>query len=232
MNSVPRLLLPALVLAASAVGCIEPQEPAVYASDAPPPPAPLVAYPAPRPAYLPATPTPLPLAPFPPSAATVCEGDADRVGHMRAQVYSLPLETRQLPDFREMQPIGTFCTTTLNVPRHAGFPGFPGVGDRFEWFGVDYRGTFDVRVPGVFTFRVTSDDGSKLFIDHDLVVDNDGYHLTRARQGAVVLAAGVHHVEVQYWQGPGPMALILEIARPDEGFGVFSTATPLEGEGT
>jgi hypothetical protein len=151
---------------------------------------------------------------------------------MRAQVYSLPLETRQLPDFASMQPIGAFCTTALDVPRHAGFPGFPGVGDRFEWFGVDFKGNFVVDTPGVFTFRITSDDGSKLFIDHDLVVDNDGYHMTRGRQGTVVLAAGVHHIEVQYWQGPGPMALILEIARPDEGFGLFSAAVPLEGEGT
>ena len=48
-----------------------------------------------------------------------------------------------------------------------------------------------------------SDDGSKLIIDGALVINNDGYHATRAAEGSVPLAAGTHTIDVPYWQGPG-----------------------------
>ncbi|HEY8090558.1 MAG TPA: hypothetical protein VIF09_22005, partial [Polyangiaceae bacterium] len=88
MKPVPLLLLAAVALLAGASSaCLEPEEPVV-----------LYPAPAPRPVRLaPVAAQPLAVSAFPPSAATVCEGAVDAVGRMRAQVYSLPLETRQLP---------------------------------------------------------------------------------------------------------------------------------------
>ena len=109
----------------------------------------------------------------------------------------------------------------LDVTERRGYPGFPGIRNRVEWFGVDFEGGFVVTQPGVFHFRLTSDDGSRLSIDDTLVIDNDGFHATRSAEGDITLAAGLHRIAVPYWQGPGPFSLMLEVARPGEGYDIF-----------
>lgn len=158
-----------------------------------------------------------------PTAAVV----SSCAGKLQGRVYSLPLETRRLPDFEALRPVSALCTDHLAVSERRGFPGFPGVRDRVEWFGVDFRGAFVVAQPATYHFRITSDDGARLFIDGALVVDNDGYHPVSSREGAVTLAPGPHTIAVPFWQGPGPMALILEVAAPGEGYHVFRVDRPL-----
>ena len=152
-------------------------------------------------------------------------------GRLCGRVYDVPLETRRLPDFQSLRPFEAMCTDRLDVSLRRGFPGFPGVRGRYEWFGMDLAGTVDVRAPGAFRFRLTSDDGSRLFIDDALVVDNDGYHDVRTREGTVTLGAGEHTIRVAFYNGPGPMAMILEVARPGEPYQVFRADLPLVGRG-
>ncbi|HEY2511013.1 MAG TPA: PA14 domain-containing protein [Polyangiaceae bacterium] len=159
--------------------------------------------------------------------ARTCSGPQPAAGELRGLVYSLPRETRSLPAFATLDPVGEICTSGLAVTERNGYPGFPGLPERFEWFGIDFRGGFLVAQAGTFHFRLTSDDGSRLFIDGAPVIDNDGFHWTRAREGAVSLAAGPHTIDVPYWQGPGPMALVLEVASPGEPYGLFSAGRPL-----
>jgi hypothetical protein len=165
------------------------------------------------------------------AAQSRCDEEPD-TGWLRGNVYSLPLETRRLPDFAALRPTAAICTNALDVTERNGYPGFPGLGRRYEWFGVDFRGKFAVTRPGTFSFRLTSDDGAQLVIDGALVVDNDGYHATRARQVAVRLEAGTHSIAIPYWQGPGPMALILEVAAPGQAYDVFIAGRPLDGGST
>lgn len=48
-------------------------------------------------------------------------------------------------------------------------------------------------------FTATSDDGSRVLIDGDTIVDNWGDHAKRARSGAVTLEEGVYHLVVEYY---------------------------------
>lgn len=48
-------------------------------------------------------------------------------------------------------------------------------------------------------FTATSDDGSRVIIDDDVVVDNWGDHAKRARSGAITLEAGTYHLVVEYY---------------------------------
>ena len=48
-------------------------------------------------------------------------------------------------------------------------------------------------------FQLISDDGSRLFVDGEQVVDNWGQHGERSRGGERPLAAGMHHVRVEYF---------------------------------
>ena len=152
-------------------------------------------------------------------------------GRLCGRVYDVPRSTRRLPDFEALRPFEMLCTDRLDVSLRNGFPGFPGVRGRYEWFGLDLQGVVEVRAPGVFSFRLTSDDGSRLFVDDKLVVDDDGYHDVRIAEGTVALGPGEHRVRVAFWNGPGPLAMILEVARPGEGYQVFRSDRPLVGNG-
>jgi hypothetical protein len=150
-------------------------------------------------------------------------------GWLSGRVYPVPFETRRLPAFDALRPVGTICMDRLDVGWRKGYPGFPGLRSRFEWFGIDFQGTFAVEQSGLYSFRLSSDDGSRLYVDGAVVLDNDGYHDVRTVEGAVPLAAGLHRIGVPYWQGPGPLALILEVAGPGEGYHVFRMGQPLGG---
>lgn len=59
-----------------------------------------------------------------------------------------------------------------------------------------------IKIPekSVYRFYTYSDDGSKLFIDGQLVVDNDGSHSMRRADGKVALDKGFHELTVLYFE--------------------------------
>lgn len=163
-----------------------------------------------------------------PGKAEGCDGEGLPEGRLRGNVYDIPLETRLLPRFEALTPVETICLDRLYVtPRRSVYPAFPGLNDRFRWFALDLQGTFVVEHAGLYYFRLTSDDGSQFFVDDTLVIDNEGYHPPRMALGAAQMAAGRHTIRVPYWQGPGPLALVLEVARPGEDYRVFRMDVPL-----
>ena len=163
--------------------------------------------------------------PSSPGLASGCYGEPPQ-DRLEGRVYSVPIETRHIPDLSALPLEGTICMDHLYLPERRDFPG---LGGRKEWFAIEFRGTFDVSAPGVFQFRLTADDGARLYIDGAPVIDDDGFHVPLSKEGTVQLAAGRHTILVPYWQGPGPLALILEVARPGEPYQIFHTDRPLIG---
>lgn len=145
-------------------------------------------------------------------------------GGLRGSVYKVRHYTSRLPDFQKLKPVGTIYTTSLNVPPQDFEQGFPGVTNRFEWFAIDYSGRFWIENPGLYRFELTSDDGSKLYIDDRPVVDNDGAHPPQTLSAGVQLAGGIHSLRISYFQGRRyQVALVLRVAGPGEEYRVFST---------
>jgi hypothetical protein len=145
-------------------------------------------------------------------------------GGLQGAVYHIHRRSTHLPDFEKLKPVGMIYTSALNVPPQNFQVGFPGVTDRFEWFAIDYTGRFWIERPGLYRFEVTSDDGSKLYIDDHLVVDNDGEHAPQTRIAALTLEGGIHRIRVSYFQGRRyHVALVLRVAGPGEEWRVFST---------
>ena len=101
-----------------------------------------------------------------------------------------------------MKSLGTVYTSEINVPDRSWTKGFPGVTDRFEWFAIDYHGSLKANKAGHYTFRLASDDGSKLFIDGKLLINNDGVHGYYSKTGEIDLDETSHEVRLQYFQGP------------------------------
>jgi hypothetical protein len=145
-------------------------------------------------------------------------------GGLLGVVYHISPLSKSLPDFPRLDPLGVIYTSTLNVTPRDFREGFPGVTDRYEWFAIDYSGRFWIEKPGLYRFELTSDDGSRLYIDDRVVVNNDGIHPPETRIASSRLAGGIHRIRVSYFQGPREsVALVLRVAGPGEDWRVFST---------
>jgi ferric-dicitrate binding protein FerR (iron transport regulator) len=81
-------------------------------------------------------------------------------------------------------------------------------------FALRLTGKLLISRPGVYNFFLHSDDGSRLFLNGALVVDNDGHHTRRLASGTLELAAGQHELEVQYFDQGGRKALELAWSGP------------------
>lgn len=131
-------------------------------------------------------------------------------------VYSLPAMTPNLPVFSELESMGAIYTTALNVP-NLYIGGVVGDPQSLPWYGINYQGTFWITAPGKYEFRLASDDGANLYIDDQLVIDNDGWHEVRTLCGKADLTAGWHTIRVAYYQAwPTNVALTLEVKVPGQ----------------
>ncbi len=84
---------------------------------------------------------------------------------------------------------------------------------RFD-FALAFDGFLAVDQPGWYTFYTKSNDGSRLFIDGKMVVDNDLEHLMQERSGKLLLTAGRHALRAVYFQSGGARGLQVLYAGP------------------
>jgi len=110
----------------------------------------------------------------------------------------------QLPDFDSLTPLSVGQTDDFSL--------LP-AGDMTH-FGLRYTGQLQIDTPGNYTFYTSSNDGSQIVIDEQLVVDNDGKHGLVLEQGQVVLSAGTHDFELRYFQSGGGKGLSVMWAGP------------------
>ena len=87
-----------------------------------------------------------------------------------------------------------------------------------DQFGLIFEGNLRITKAGTYDFFVLSNDGSRLFVDNSLVVDNDGAHSADSeKSGKIVLTEGLHPVKLQYFQAGGGMFLNVLYAGPGVG---------------
>ena len=71
-----------------------------------------------------------------------------------------------------------------------------------------------IQKEGEYTFYSGSNDGTKLYIDSKLLVDNDGGHGYFEKSGNMYLEKGKHLIEVRYFQQGGGQELIVSWQGP------------------
>ena len=62
-----------------------------------------------------------------------------------------------------------------------------------------YDGYVEIPKEGVYTFSLLSDDGSILKLDGQVLIENDGLHSPAERSAQVALAAGIHKLDLSYF---------------------------------
>jgi len=112
-------------------------------------------------------------------------------------------------------------TTFADGPVESGYDPLPSTARMAErWqgrppqaFGVVWTGYLTVPGADDYRFATTSDDGSRLFVDDRLVVDNSGPHRSETKSGTISLARGSHRVRLEYTQFGGSSELTWSWAR-------------------
>lgn len=141
---------------------------------------------------------------------------------LTGKINGLPVNTRQLPDFDTMVSSRTLYVDFVNIAPRSWSAGFTGLKDRFEWFGIQYTGFFQPAKAGEYAFRLLSDDGSKLFVDDSLVINNDGQHGLFSRSARILLDEPSHRIKIPYFQGPRyQLALLLFVQTGDSKEEIF-----------
>ena len=69
-----------------------------------------------------------------------------------------------------------------------------------DHFGYDFKGLINIPEKGIYNFSCYSDDGSLLYIDGKVVVDNNGSHSAERATGRIALEKGCHDIRLLYFE--------------------------------
>ncbi len=83
-----------------------------------------------------------------------------------------------------------------------------------EHFGLVFEGYIRIPEGGLYEFELGSDDGSRLTVGAEIVVDHDGLHGMSTLTGQAALAEGFHRFHLEYFQSGGGIGLELRMRQP------------------
>jgi len=86
---------------------------------------------------------------------------------------------------------------------------------RNENFAFIYDGFIRIPKDGIYTFYLKSNDGSRLYLDNYLLINNDGPHGIKEENAIVSLQKGFHRIAVKYFQMGGGQILMVSYKGPE-----------------
>lgn len=81
-------------------------------------------------------------------------------------------------------------------------------------FSLRFDSFLNIDKPGRYTFELSSDDGARLFLDGQLLINHWGHHGMSARTAAIQLSAGPHRLHIDYYELDGWAGIKLRYAPP------------------
>ena len=78
------------------------------------------------------------------------------------------------------------------------------------------EGLLKIEESGRYRFGLSSDDGSKLYLHNQILIDNDGNHAEILRTAWADLEKGLHPIRVEFYEDEGNQSLKLLMAKDDE----------------
>ncbi len=124
----------------------------------------------------------------------------------------------KMPDLDDLQPDKTGVSRGLDI----------GVAGQTENFAIRFDGFLPIDQAGKYSFRLSSDDGSMLYIDGKKVADNDGVHPNQSTEGSLNLTKGLHAIRVEYFEKGGEEVLTLDWAGPGVKSGLIDKMIKME----
>jgi hypothetical protein len=111
-----------------------------------------------------------------------------------------------MPDFNTLKPV-----KTKTVPGV-----FHTVAGKDSFFGIVFEGYILIPADGVYGLFINSDDGSKMVLDDNEIVMNDGIHGMKEEGKHYPLAKGYHKLRIEYFQGEGGVGLEFLVEAPGQ----------------
>lgn len=118
--------------------------------------------------------------------------------------------SEKLPDFEQLTPIdyGIALNSAPNL-----------IGEknnmRFNQYALRFEGWIDIPEDGIYTFFTSSDDGSKLYLHGQEIVNNDGSHRNQMSKGFIALKKGWAPIRIDYFQYNERQSLNIGMTTPD-----------------
>jgi cytochrome c2 len=106
-----------------------------------------------------------------------------------------------LPDFDKLKPVATGKASDFDLT----------VARRMNDMALRFEGYLRIDKDGEYRFYLTSDDGSKLWIDDKVVVANDGIHPPSTASGKATLSKGLHKLVAAVFNAGGGVELGIDI---------------------
>lgn len=116
-----------------------------------------------------------------------------------------------LPNFPAMSPLSGGTVSNVVYASTSGACVGSGLTDNVA---AVFDGWVDVPADGAWNWSLTSDAGSRLLVDGQLVVDHDGTHTYTERSATVVTQAGRHAIRLEYFETTGTCGLMLRWTPP------------------
>lgn len=102
--------------------------------------------------------------------------------------------------FEKYPIISEFEWDKIDIPETADVNLFPSVNKRYG-FALILTSSVKIYSEGWYKFSLNSDDGSLLWIDKKLLVNNDGTHQMHLKEDSIALAPGNYPIKIWYYQG-------------------------------
>ena len=74
---------------------------------------------------------------------------------------------------------------------------------REDHFGMVFSGNIMIPEDGLYVFRSNSDDACMLYVDGELLVDQDGFRELNKEVGAIALKKGFHPISIHFMERIG-----------------------------
>ncbi|MBX3361591.1 MAG: S8 family serine peptidase [Phycisphaeraceae bacterium] len=125
--------------------------------------------------------------------------------------YYVTNDVSILPPFDWIPSYTQDTLANINIPSTGGNFSTSGRADNV---GAVYNAYLTVPTTGTYTLSTNSDDGSKLWVGHNLVVNNDGLHGMVTVSGNIGLQAGTHKIRAEFFERGGGAGMIVLISGP------------------
>ncbi len=128
------------------------------------------------------------------------------LNRLEYKYYEVEGPITALPVFESLTAVQEGTTDSL-IPEK--------LSERVDEVAYIFEGEIQVPVSGDYLFHLYSDDGSKLYVNGDLLIDNDGKHDFEEKRAVITLDEGPHTFTLPYFNNTWGRGLLLLYEGPE-----------------
>jgi len=127
--------------------------------------------------------------------------DMPKMEVKRGKLVSIGIQEFYTDTVYTYPQLGEITLDKLDIPETYTKEGsFPGVDKKIK-FAMILDGKMEILVDGCYEFTLQSDDGSRLWIDEQQLISNDGGHKMKTKKDSTAFTKGMYDAKVWYFQG-------------------------------